>query len=176
MNKLLPLAALLAVPAAMPVLAQDGQVFYASSSWPVHAAGGACTMVQGAPVDDNVLSVGYDGADLTLTSTSKLQSPLPATGKVNWTIVFLDNGNGDIEFDEGWGTREFTYARVGEAYRFTTRIAGEGNVRQFLSDLASSRTIGLLQRGQAVVAYELAGVSPSVAQLRDCAARRVAAN
>ena len=170
MKKLLPLAALLAVPA----YAQDGQVYYASANWPVHAAGGTCTLVQGVPEEGNVLSVGYDGSDLTLTSTSTLASALPAAGKVNLTIVFLDNG--DLDYDEGWGTREFAYAKVGEAYRFSTRIAGEKNVRQFLTDLAASRTIGLLQDDEAVVAYELSGVSASVAQLRQCAARPVAAN
>ena len=41
MRKLLPLAALLAVPAQ----AQDGQDFYASDSWPVHASAGTCTLV-----------------------------------------------------------------------------------------------------------------------------------
>jgi hypothetical protein len=176
MKKLLPLAALLAVPAAVPAQAQDGQVYYASDSWPVHVAGRTCTMVQAVADEGNVLSIGYDGAELTLTSTSVLQSSLPATGKVSFRIVFLDNGNGDIEFDDGWGTREFAYARQGEAYRFSTRLAGEENVRHFLTDLASSRTIGLLQGDQAVVAYELNDVSRSIAQLRDCAARRVAAN
>jgi len=172
MKKLLPLAALLAVPAH----AQDGQVYYASNSWPVNAAGRTCTMVQAAPEDGNVLSVSYDGAELTLTSTSTLESALPAAGKVTLVIVFLDNRNGDLDFDEGWGAREFTYTRDGAAYRFSTRIPGEKNVRQFLTDLASSRTIGLLQGDDAVVAYELKGISPSIAQLRACAARSVAAN
>lgn len=170
MRKLLPLAALLAVPAH----AQDGQVYYASADWPVHVAGRTCTLVQGVPEEGNVLSVSYDGAELTLTSTSTLESALPAAGKVTLTIVFLDNGR--LDFDEGWGAREFAYARDGAAYRFSTRIPGEKNVRQFLTDLASSRTIGLLQGDEAMVAYELKGISASVAQLRACAARSVATN
>lgn len=43
MNKLLPLAVLLAAPAA----AQDA-VYYASDTWPVHSTSGGCTMTQAA--------------------------------------------------------------------------------------------------------------------------------
>jgi hypothetical protein len=171
MNKLVLLAALVAVPA----YAQDGEVYYASSNWPVHAAGRTCT-IQGVADEGNALSVSYDGSEVTITTASTVQSRLPASGTVNFDIVFLDSGNGEIDYDTGWGTRAFTYAGEGNTYRFSTRFTGERNVSQILADLASSRTIGFLQRGQAVVAYELAGVSPSIAQLRDCAARTVAAN
>ena len=170
MTKLLPLAALLAVPAQ----AQDGQVFYASDTWPVHASAGTCTLVQAGAAADSALSVSYDGAEVTLTTTNTLESALPAAGKVSLAIVFLDNG--DVEFDDGWGSREFAFVQEGDAYRFSARFAGEKNVRQFLTDLASSRTIGLLQRRQTVVAYDLADISRSVARLRDCAGARVAAN
>lgn len=172
MKKLLPLAVVLAVPAQ----AQDRQVYYASDSWPVYAAGRTCTMVQGVPDNGNALSVSHDGAEITLTTTNELESELPAMGKVSLAIVFLDNGASDIEFDDGWGSREFSYVQDGEQYRFSTRFAGEENVRQILTDLASSKTIGFLQRRQAVVAYDLADISRSVARLRDCAARTVAAN
>lgn len=170
MRKLLSLAVLLAVPAQ----AQDAQVYYASETWPVHAAGRTCTMVQAMADAGGTLSVSYDGAEVTLTSTSALESELPASGKVSLAIVFLDNGR--TAFDDGWGSREFTYTREGDAYRFSSRFAGENNVRQILADLAGSKTVGLLQRGQTVVAYDLADISRSVARLRDCAARQVAAN
>ena len=124
----------------------------------------------------SALSVSYDGAEVTLTSTNTLESELPASGKVDLALVFLDNGNGDIAYDDGWGSREFAYAREGDAWRFSTRFTGERNARQILTDLASSRTIGLLQRRQTVVAYDLADISRSVARLRDCAGARVAAN
>jgi hypothetical protein len=172
MKKLLPLAAVLAVPAA----AQDAQVFYASASWPVHASGRACTLVQAVPNEGNALSVSYDGAEVTLTTTNRIETALPESGEVRFGIVFLDNGNGNIEFDDGWGSREFVYTRGDGDYRFSTRFSGEKNVRQLLADLASSRTIGFLQRGRAVVAYELADIGPSVARLRECAARAMAAN
>ena len=171
MRKLLPFAVLLAVPAQ----AQDAQVYYASESWPVHVSGRTCTM-QGLPGADGVLSVSYDGAEVTLTTISELASELPAAGKVKLAIVFLDNEDSDIEFDDGWGSREFTYAQEGDTYRFSTRFSGENNVRQILTDLASSKTIGLLQRRQTVVAYDLAGIATSVERLRDCAARTVASN
>lgn len=172
MRKLLLLALLLAVPAH----AQDAQVYYASDTWPVHASGRTCTLVQAGADAASALSVSYDGAEVTLTSTNTLESELPASGKVDLAIVFLDNGNGDIEYDDGWGSREFTYAREGDAWRFSTRFAGERNVRQFLTDLASSRTLGLLQRREAVVSYDLGDISRSVPRLRDCATRTVAAN
>ena len=38
------------------------------------------------------------------------------------------------------------------------------------------RLLGLLQRRQTVVAYDLAGIATSVERLRDCAARTVASN
>ena len=172
MRKLLPLA----VPLAVPAQAQDAQVFYASDTWPVHASGRTCTLVQAGADAASALSVSYDGADVTLTSTNTLESELPASGKVDLAIVFLDNGNGDIAFDDGWGSREFAYAREGDAWRFSTRFTGERNVRQFLTDLASSKTLGLLQRREAVVAYDLGDIGRSRARLRDCAARTVAAN
>jgi hypothetical protein len=172
MRKLLPLAAVLAVPAQ----AQDAQVYYASDTWPVHAAGRTCTLVQTGADAASALSVSYDGAEVTLISINTLESELPASGKVSLAIVFLDNGNGDIAYDDGWGSREFAYAREGDAYRFSTRFAGEKNVRQFLTDLANSKSLGLLQRREAVVAYDLGDIGRSVARLRDCAARTVAAN
>jgi len=172
MKKLLPLAALLAVPAS----AQDAQVFYASNSWPVHTSSRTCTLVQAVSDGGNALSVSYDGAEVTLTTTNRIETALPASGEVSFAIVFLDNGNGDIAFDDGWGSREFVYARGDGDYRFSTRFAGERNVRQFLTDLASSRTIGFLQRGRPVISYELGDVGNSVARLRECAARALAAN
>jgi len=170
MKKLLPLAALLAVPAH----AQDAQVYYASDTWPVHVSGRTCTMAMAAPTADGTLSVSFDGTRVTLASTSEVESELPAAGKVNLAIVFLNNGR--TEFDDGWGSREFTYSRDNGAYRFATRFTGDNNVRQILDDLAASKTLGLLQRGQTVVAYDLADASRSVARLRDCAGRQVAAN
>ena len=172
MKSLLPLAVLLAVPAQ----AQEAQVYHASDTWPVHVTGGTCTLVQAMPAAGSTLSIGYDGTEVTVTSTNELEEPFPPSGKVALAIVFLDNGNSDIAFDDGWGSREFTYDSADGLYRFSTRFAGEKNVRQILSDLAGSKTIGLLQNRQTVVAYDLAGISGSLARLRGCAARTVAAN
>ncbi len=172
MRKLLPLAVLIAVPAQ----AQDAQVYYASDTWPVHASGHTCTLTQAGAEPASALSVSYDGAEVALTSTNTLESDLPAAGKVDLAIVFLENSNGGIAFDDGWGSREFAYARDGDAWHFSARFTGERNVRQFLTDLASSKTLGLLQRREVVVSYDLADISRSVARLRDCAARTVAAN
>lgn len=174
MKKLLMLAVLLAVPAPMLAQAQDAQVYYASDSWPVHAAGRTCTLTQAAADAGSALSVSFDGAEVTLTTTNALESALPASGKVQLAIVFLDNGS--TEYDDGWGSREFTYSSNNGVYRFSSRFAGERNVRQLLTDLASSKTLGFLQRGQAVVSYDLDDLARSVAHLRDCAARTVAAN
>jgi len=174
MTKLLPLAALLTVTAVLPAHAQEGQVYYASDAWPVHTSGGTCTMVQAVPDAGSVLSVSYDGDILTLTSTNELESPLPATGKVDLGIVFLNNG--DTDYDPGWGARQFSYARTDGVYRFTARFSGERNVRQLLADLSNSEWIGLLQRGEAVVSYQLAGMDTSLTRLRECGARRVASN
>lgn len=170
MKKLLMLVVLLAA----PVQAQEAQVYYASDTWPVHAAGRTCTLTQAAATDRSALSVSFDGAEVTLTTTNALESALPASGKVQLAIVFLDNGS--TEYDDGWGSREFTYASSNGVYRFSSRFAGERNTRQILTDLAGSRTIGFLQRGQAVVSYDLDDLARSVARLRDCAARTVAAN
>lgn len=170
MKMLLPLAVLVAVPAH----AQDAKVFHASETWPVHVSGRACTLVQAMPAAGSTLSVSYDGAEVILTSTNELEEPLPSSGEVDLKIVFLDNG--DLDFDDGWGSREFTYDADAGQYRFSTRFAGEKNVRQILSDLAGSKTIGLLQGSDVVVDYALAGIAGSIARLRDCAARTVAAN
>lgn len=175
MKMLLPLAAMAAV-AASTAHAQDAQVYYASDTWPVSASGRTCTLSQAAPDGGSALSVAFDGSEVVLTTTNPIESALPESGSVALTVVFLDNGNGDIAYDDGWGSRQFAYTRGDGVYRFSTRFSGERNVRQFLTDLASSRALGFTQRGQTVVGYELADVSASVARLRQCAARAVAAN
>ena len=170
MKKLLPLAVLMAAPAS----AQD--VYFASDVWPVQASGRTCTVVQALPDGRNALSISYDGSEVVLTSTNELATEMPASGTLNLAIVFLDNEASDQAFDDGWGSREFTYTRGDGLYRFSTRFAGENNVRQFLADIGNSRTLGLLQRRETVVAYDLSDIGPSIARLRDCAARQVAAN
>lgn len=167
MKKLLPLLAVLAVPAA----AQDARVFYASDTWPVHVAGKTCTMTQ-AGGEANALSVSFDGAVVTLTTANSLQSELAPAGKLRMGIVFL--GNGDVAYDDGWGSREFDYASENGVYRFSTRFAGERNVRQVLADLAGSEAIGFTQGREAVISYELDDAARSLDRLRQCAARAVA--
>ena len=170
MKTLLPLAVLLASPA----LAQDAQVYHASATWPVHVSDGTCTLVQAKPDSGSTLSVSYDGDEVTLTSTAQVESPLPPSGQVPLDIVFLENGTTD--YDDGWGPRQFAYAGSDGVYRFSARFAGTRNVRQILADLADSKWLGLLQDGETIVAYELAGIAPSVSRLRDCASQAVAAN
>lgn len=174
MKTFLLLATLVAGPAAAQAGSRDAQVFYASDTWPVHAAGASCTVSQAQPGPGGTLSVSYDGTQVALTSSNEVESPLPGSGKAKLDIVFLDNGS--TRYDDGWSEREFTYRQEGAAYHFTTRFAGERNVRQILADLSASRTVGLLQDGQLVVDYDLAGLSPSIARLADCAARPVASN
>lgn len=172
MKSLVPLVALLAAPA----MAQDAQVYHASETWPVHVSGRTCTLVQATPQNGDSLSVSYDGAEVTLISTNRLESPLRPTGKLDLAIVFLENDYSKIEYDDGWGSREFTYTSSDGIYRFSTRFAGEKNVRQILGDLAGSKALGFLQNRQAVIDYDLGDIGRSVARLRDCAARTVAAN
>lgn len=169
MNKLVVLLAVLAGPAA----AQDARVFYASDSCPVHVSGKTCTMTQ-AGGDANALSVSFDGAVVTLTTANALASELAPAGKLRMGIVFLDNG--DVAYDDGWGSREFDYASEGGVYRFSTRFAGERNVRQVLADFAGSEAIGFTQGREAVISYELANAARSLDRLQQCAARAVAAN
>ena len=94
------------------------------------------------------------------------------SGELELDIVFLDNGN--VEYDAGWGARRFTYSNENGTARFSTRFVGERNVRQVLADLANSRTVGFLYKGEAVMSADLAGAGPSIAQLQECAARAVA--
>lgn len=171
MKTLLPLAALVAVPAAAQV-DPNAEVYHASDTWPVHVTGAACTVTQARSETGGILSVSYDGSLVTLTSTNALETPLPSSGKADLAIVFLDNGS--TRYDDGWGSREFTYRQQDGVYHFSTRFAGETNVRQILSDLAASRTVGLLQGRQVVVDYDLDGLAAALRRLDECAARRVA--
>jgi len=171
MKKLLPLAVVVAV--AAPAGAQ------APGLWPVSSSGGTCSMVQTFQDEEfgrHTLRIGFDQArqELTVTTTNTVSEPLPASGEVVWKIVFLDNG--DQKWDEGWSDRHFAYSQAGNAFRFAIGLAGENNVRQFLADLANSSSIGFLDGDGVVVAYDLADAGPSVAKLRDCAARALAAN
>jgi hypothetical protein len=168
-----PLLALLAVPAA----AQDAQVFYASNAWPVQAAGQVCSTANATAGDaSNPLTLSYDAAsgEVMLTvETSDISSGLDNSGSLDLAMVFLDNGR--VKHDDGWGQRSFTYTRQGEATRFTSRFAGERNVRQILADIAGSKHIGLLYRGQLVASTDLASIAPSIDKLRECARQALAA-
>src|SRR5690606_12245840 len=163
MKKLAALVLLLAAPAAF---AQDSELYYASSAWPVHTSAGVCTVTQASGAD-GLLGIAHHGDEVVLTSTSSVESPLPETGKVYLALVFLDNGR--LRHDDGWGTREFTYARSGDVYRFSTRFAGRRNVEQILADLAARRSFGMLQQGAVVFSFDLADLAPSLASLHECA-------
>jgi len=154
---------------AAPLTAQNGEPYYAPAVWPVHASGTACTIIQVSGGDDAALSIELQGREVLLTSTSSVESELPETGKVELALVFLDNGR--VRRDDGWGTREFTYARAGDLYRFSTRFAGDRNMRQILSDLAASRSLGILQGEQVIFSFDLADIAPSIARLEECSGR-----
>ena len=168
MKKLVPLAALIALPA----------VAQGSGLWPVQASGRACSMVNAAVSEaSNPLTVTYDSGsgEVVLTiETSDITSGLANSGSLDLSIVFLDNG--DIKHDDGWDPRSFGYTRQGEVTRFTTRFAGERPVRQILADLSSSKHIGLLYRGQVISSTNLAGAASSIGELRACSRRAIAAN
>jgi hypothetical protein len=159
MHKLIPLVALLAAPAS----AQD------TVAWQISGQGQGCVL-SGEQSGVGTLSLQYDAATqvVTLTSTNQVETPLPSSGTIDWTMVFLDNGR--EKFDDQWDVRRFTFSRDGNAVRFTTRFSGKANVDQFFGDLANSRKIGFLKKRDVVIAYDLAGIAGSISGLRDCAA------
>jgi hypothetical protein len=166
MKKFVPLLALLALPAQ----AQDAQVYYASSTWPVHVSGNACSLNNAAPDEsNNALKVNYDSraGEVVLTiETRDISSGLNATGTLSLGVVLLDNGT--VKHDDGWSPRTFNYTHQNGVTRFTTRIAGKRSARQFLSDLGTSRHLGLIYQGQAISSTSLSGVSPSLTRLDEC--------
>jgi len=174
MKKLVPLLGLLAAPAT----AQGGQIYFASDAWPVEAAGRACTMMQASgAAGPNALEVGYDAGsgEVTLTmSSDEIGNALRDSGTIDLAIVFLQNG--ETAYDDAWGSRSFGFVRYDGTARFTTRFAGERNVRQVLADLASSHDVGLLYKGQAVMSTNLTQAGRSLGKLQECARRAVAAN
>ena len=166
MNKLaVALVAAIAVPAA----AQNG------AAWPVTANGRVCTAVQSV-VDSGSgrLSVTYDAGaqEITLTSTGTVASPLPASGAIDLDLVLLDNGA--TKYDNMWATRHLTYTRAGDEVVFTTRFSGKENVAQILADLAASRRIGFLQKGEPILDHPLAGLAAAIPQLKACAVKAAA--
>jgi hypothetical protein len=174
MKMFVPLLALLAVPAT----AQEARVYYASNLWPVQASGQSCSMTNAkAGEASNPLTLSYDAAsgEVALTmESSDISSGLRDSGSLDLALVFLDNGK--VKHDDGWGERSFGYTHDGAVTRFTTRFAGERNVRQILADLAGSKHVGLLYRGQVIASTELASAAPSIDQLRECARQTLAAN
>jgi len=174
MKKLVPALALLAAPA----VAQGAQVYYASDAWPVETAGSTCTMIQAAgDAGPNALEVGYDAAtgEVMLTmSSDEIGNALRDSGTIELAIVFLQNGK--TAYDDAWGSRRFSFAREGSTARFSTRFAGERNVRQILTDLANSHDVGLLYEGKAVMSTNLTRAGRSLDKLKECAGRVVAAN
>ncbi|MBN9506937.1 MAG: hypothetical protein J0I69_13010 [Altererythrobacter sp.] len=173
MKMFVPLLALLAVPAA----AQNAQVYYASNAWPVQVSGQACSMANAMPGEaSNPLTLAYDArsGEVSLSvETTDIVSGLADTGTLDLAIVLLDNGK--TKHDDGWGWRSFGYTRQGDVTRFTAHFAGERNVRQLLTDLSSSKHIGLLYRGEVIASTELASIAPSIDKLRECARQTIAA-
>lgn len=162
MRKFVPLLAVLAAPAA----AQSG-------AWTVDERAGACTATQPSTTEEGRLSVTYDPSarEVVLTSANRVQSALPAAGSLRLALVFLGDDD-DARIDEGWGARQFSYARNGQDVLFTTRFSGAANAEQILDDLASYRSLGLFQGArEPVIAYRLDGLRPAIEQLRSCAAR-----
>ncbi|MEO6386774.1 MAG: hypothetical protein ABIT16_03975 [Croceibacterium sp.] len=173
MNKLIPLLALIAAPAA----AQEAQVYFASSAWPVETAGRTCSMSHAANDGSDALTIAYDAAsgEVALTAETDSAAPsLPASGTVQFAIVFLQNGR--TAYDDQWGSRTFSYRREGTTARFTTRFAGEPNVRQIFADLGASHDVGFLQQRQAVMSTNLELADASLRKLQECARRAIAAN
>jgi hypothetical protein len=169
MRKLVPLLALVAVPAA----GQNAPV------WQVDAIGRACTAVQPiADAESGRLSVTYDASrqEVLLTSANRVQAELPPNGTIDLNLVFLDNGR--EKYDDQWAKRRFTYVRDGDQTRFTTRFAGRENVSQILGDLGRSKRIGFLQKsgGNPMMAYFLDGLAPALDRLKECAARAATAS
>ncbi|MBT2133515.1 hypothetical protein KK137_04125 [Croceibacterium sp. LX-88] len=147
--------------------------------WPLHADNGACSIRQTfshPEFGSTTLEVSYDAAHqlVTLATTNSVATALPGTGSVAWSIVFLDNGG--EKYDDAWGSRQLSYKRDGEAYRFTTGFSGERNVRQILADLSASRSLGFMDKDKLVVGYDLNGVRSAVARLSSCAQKAVVSN
>ncbi|KRA83148.1 hypothetical protein [Altererythrobacter sp. Root672] len=170
MKKVLALSALLV--SASAAHAQAGP-------WPVHTTDGSCSMRQTfthPEFGSTTMEVSYDASRqlVTLATTNSIDTTLPGSGSLDWLIVFLDN-NGE-KFDDAWGSRQLSYTREGQAYRFTTSFSGERNVRQILADLSASRSVGFMDKGKLVVAYDLGGVRNAVSRLSTCAQRAVASN
>lgn len=173
MNRFMSVLALLAAPA----LAQDAPVYYASNTWPVAVTGRQCAMTAQGHEGSDPLTITYDAAigEITLSAaTSGVSTSLRDDSAVDMQIVFL--GNSRNPRDDGWGERRFTFARTGDEARFTTRFAGERNVRQILADLANSQHVGLLYRGEVVTSTALASAGASLDKLQECGRRAVAAN
>lgn len=174
MKTLLPFAA-----ATLAAVAAGAQGTAAQTMWPLATDAQVCTISQSFADPDfgnHTLAISYDAArqEVSLITTNAPLRQLPDAGDLAWHVVLLDNGT--EKHDDAWGARRFSYARDGEDYRFATRFAGKRNVRQILADLAGSRGIGFLEGGDVVTAYDLTEAGSSIARLRECAARAVAAN
>ena len=166
------------VPFAIVLLLSAAPALGQTELWPVEEADGSCSMGQtfsSADFGVHTLQVSYDAKRqlITLTSTSPVDAALPATGTVDMTIAFLDNG--DEPFDDAWGQRRFTIAQDDGRHLLSTSFSGERNVRQVLADLAASRAVGFMNAGKVVTAFELRDADASLRQLRSCAAQ-VASN
>ncbi|MBO9519031.1 MAG: hypothetical protein J7493_13275 [Porphyrobacter sp.] len=122
------------------------------------------------------LEVSYDVPHqlVTLATTNSIGTALPGSGSLRWSIVFLDN-DGE-KYDDAWGSRELSYKREGDAYRFATGFSGERNVRQIFADLSASRSLGFMDQGKLVVGYDLDGMRTAISRLSTCAQRAVATN
>jgi hypothetical protein len=157
------LAVLIAL-AAAPVAAQD--------SWPVATEGQACTTSRGGSSTSDALIVRYEPTTqrVSLMTAVGNGDVAAGTGLLELEVVFDKGKRGDL--DVGWGVRRFDYRQRDERLDLSTAFAGSGNVKQVFDDLATSHRLGLVRDGKTVADFDLSGIGPAIARLRECPARQ----
>lgn len=178
-----PPAQALAVAASQDASSQAGPteqadpfpVYWEDDNWTVtsDAEGHSCTASKWSQHEDfgeMELRLVYWPLDrmFLLGFTSTVTTSLPEKGEETIEIAFLNNGG--IEYDDGWGARNFYYTALPDgSHYFTDIFSGTENVAQISSDISQSSHVGFSHDGNLFAGATLTGSKVALKHLRECA-------
>jgi hypothetical protein len=127
-----------------------------------------CSMSQvfGSKVAEEVqlLGVTFDRQKgLALSWVSNKPGYLPSDGSINLHLAFLKGSSSN----ETWGSRAFSYRKVGRTYYFNHVFAGPTDIDRVLRDLSANEIISLNLGPTLMMALPL-NAADAVEKLREC--------
>jgi len=176
-NRLFKTTAFSALMALMvsPASASDLAPYWSSEHWDVQkdVESKTCslwrTFEKKATGETHTFNVTYSAVDkrVNVVFVDPDTTSLPDEGEVKLKVIFFASGSSEV--DDGWGERTFKYSKLEQGHIFISAYTGLDNVRDMLSDLSKSKSIGFFtDRDVIVTAFPLDESTPAIAQMKRC--------